>query len=138
MKRPVFAGLCTALVTPFRGGGLDVEMLRRLICRQIEAGVDAIVLGGTTGESPTMTTAEKVKTVLDLAVDFGCSVIAGDITARAVKGKGKVATVCGILGGSALGAAAGRVACREVDEFVDAVDTMMKMRKPTKEDTADA
>lgn len=89
-------------------------------------------------EWKTMTTAEKVKTVLDLVVDFGCSVIAGDITARAVKGKSKVVTVCGIIGGSALGAAAGRVASREVDEFVDAVDAMMKMRNKAKEDNANA
>ncbi len=79
MKRPVFAGLCTALVTPFRGGGLDVEMLRRLICRQIEAGVDAIVLGGTTGESPTMTTAEKLE-LFRVGVETAagrCRIIAG-------------------------------------------------------------
>lgn len=89
-------------------------------------------------EWKTMTTAEKVKTVLDLVVDLGCSVIAGDITARAVKGKSKAQMVCGIVAGSALGAAAGRVACKEVDEFVDAVDAAMKMRNKAKEDNANA
>ncbi len=79
MKRPVFAGLCTALVTPFRGGGLDLDMLRGLISRQIEAGVDAIVLGGTTGESPTMTTAEKLE-LFRVGVETAsgrCRIIAG-------------------------------------------------------------
>ena len=61
MKRPVFTGLCTALVTPFRGEGVNYEMLERLILRQIDAGVDAIVLAGTTGESPTLTDGEKLE-----------------------------------------------------------------------------
>ena len=61
MKRPVFTGLCTALVTPFRGDGVNYEMLEELIERQIRAGTDAIVLAGTTGESPTLTDAEKLE-----------------------------------------------------------------------------
>ena len=79
MKRPVFTGLCTALVTPFRDGGLDREMLRRLICRQIEAGADAIVLCGTTGESPTLTMAEKLE-CFRIGVETAngrCKIIAG-------------------------------------------------------------
>lgn len=79
MKRPIFTGLCTALVTPFRDGGLDTEMLRRLIERQIEAGVDAIVLGGTTGESPTLTTTEKLELfrVGVQTAEGRCKIIAG-------------------------------------------------------------
>ena len=61
MKRPVFTGLCTALVTPFRGDEVNYEMLEALIERQIRAGTDAIVLAGTTGESPTLTDAEKLE-----------------------------------------------------------------------------
>lgn len=61
MKRPVFTGLCTALVTPFRGDEVNYEMLEMLIERQIRAGADAIVLAGTTGESPTLTDAEKLE-----------------------------------------------------------------------------
>ena len=79
MKQPVFTGLCTALITPFRGGGLDAEMLRRLILRQIEAGADAIVLGGTTGESPTLTTEEKLE-LFRVGVETAagrCRIIAG-------------------------------------------------------------
>ena len=79
MKRPVFSGLCTALVTPFREGKLDEQMLRRLILRQIDAGVDAIVLGGTTGESPTLGTEEKLE-LFRLGVETAagrCRIIAG-------------------------------------------------------------
>lgn len=61
MKRPIFTGLCTALVTPFRGDGVNYEMLEALIERQIRAGTDAIVLAGTTGESPTLTDEEKLE-----------------------------------------------------------------------------
>ena len=61
MKRPFFTGLCTALVTPFGDDGVNYEMLERLIERQIAAGVDAIVLTGTTGESPTLTREEKLE-----------------------------------------------------------------------------
>ena len=49
MKRPIFTGLCTALVTPFDGNEVNYEMLELLIERQIDAGVDAIVLTGTHG-----------------------------------------------------------------------------------------
>ena len=79
MKRPVFSGLCTALVTPFREGKLDEQMLRRLILRQIDAGVDAIVLSGTTGESPTLGTEEKLA-LFRMGVETAagrCRIIAG-------------------------------------------------------------
>ena len=79
MKRPVFSGLCTALVTPFRQGKLDRQMLRRLISQQINAGADAIVLGGTTGESPTLGTEEKLE-LFRLGVETAagrCRIIAG-------------------------------------------------------------
>ncbi len=60
----MFTGTGTALVTPFRGdGSLDEPALRRLILRQIEAGVDFLVPCGTTGESPTLTHAEHLRVV---------------------------------------------------------------------------
>ncbi len=60
MKKSLFTGLCTALVTPFREDRVDFTMLERLIRRQMDAGADAIVLAGTTGESPTLTEEEKL------------------------------------------------------------------------------
>ena len=61
MKRPIFTGLCTALVTPFAGGQINYGMLEGLIEGQIAAGTEAIVLAGTTGESPTLSTEEKLE-----------------------------------------------------------------------------
>lgn len=89
MKRPIFTGLCTALVTPFRDGGVDYGMLRTLIERQIMSGVEAIVLTGTTGESPTLTTDEKLEIFRQGAMfaNGRCRIIAGtgsNSTANAV------------------------------------------------------
>jgi 4-hydroxy-tetrahydrodipicolinate synthase len=60
----MFTGCGTALVTPFRtDGSLDEPTLRRLVRRQIEAGIDFLVPCGTTGESPTLTRAEHLRVV---------------------------------------------------------------------------
>lgn len=59
-----FTGCGTALVTPFRrDGSLDEATLRRLVRRQIEAGIDFLVPCGTTGESPTLTRQEHLRVV---------------------------------------------------------------------------
>ena len=57
-KQPVFKGVATALVTPLTANGVDFEALDRLIDWQIESGVDALVIAGTTGESATLTDDE--------------------------------------------------------------------------------
>jgi len=59
MKTTVFSGVCTALITPFRDGKIDFEALRGLLKFQIDGGVDALLINGTTGESATLTDAEK-------------------------------------------------------------------------------
>ena len=61
MKKILFTGACTALVTPFENGKLNFRMLGKLIERQRSAGIHTIVLGGTTGESPTLSDGEKLK-----------------------------------------------------------------------------
>ncbi len=61
MKKVLFTGACTALVTPFLGGQVNYPMVQRLLQRQLDAGIHAIVLGGTTGESPTLTDREKLE-----------------------------------------------------------------------------
>jgi len=59
-----FTGCGTALVTPFRKDqSLDEETLRKLVRRQIDAGIDFLVPCGTTGESPTLTHAEHLRVV---------------------------------------------------------------------------
>src|SRR5580693_2401989 len=60
----MFTGCGTALVTPFRRNlSLDEPALRRLIRRQIDAGIDFLVPCGTTGENPTLTRAEHLRVV---------------------------------------------------------------------------
>lgn len=60
MKEPLFTGVCTALVTPFLDGKVNYPMLEQLLRRQLDAGVRAVVIAGTTGESPTLTDEEKL------------------------------------------------------------------------------
>ena len=60
----MFTGCGTALVTPFRRDlSLDEETLRKLVQRQIQAGINFLVPCGTTGESPTLTHAEHLRVV---------------------------------------------------------------------------
>lgn len=79
MISPFFTGVCTALVTPFREGRVDGGALRGLVRRQVQAGVSAVLVGGTTGESSTLT-AEEWEYAVKAAVDAAAGqalVIAG-------------------------------------------------------------
>ena len=58
MKKTIFTGAATAIVTPFKNGEVDYDMYGTLIDWQIEQGIDAIVTVGTTGEGPTLTHEE--------------------------------------------------------------------------------
>jgi 4-hydroxy-tetrahydrodipicolinate synthase len=65
----MFTGCGTALVTPFRADlSLDEAALRRLVRRQIEAGIDFLVPCGTTGESPTLARHEHLR-VIEIALE---------------------------------------------------------------------
>lgn len=56
----MFKGLGTALITPFEEDGrIDYTSLEKLICAQLDAGVNALVICGTTGEPPAMTDTER-------------------------------------------------------------------------------
>jgi len=59
----VFRGCLVALVTPFRGGKVDLAALERLVDELIEGGVDGLVPCGTTGESPTLSEEEQAAVV---------------------------------------------------------------------------
>lgn len=61
--RPIFKGAATALITPTNATGVDYDRLRRLIDWQIEEGIDALVICGTSGESSTLTDAEHKKVI---------------------------------------------------------------------------
>ena len=64
MRTPVFTGSCPALVTPFdQNNIINYDAFGRLIDAQIEAGVDAVCVCGTTGESATMSIREHIAAV---------------------------------------------------------------------------
>jgi len=54
MKKTIFTGMATAIVTPMTADGIDYEALGRFIEFQIENGINAIVVMGTTGENATI------------------------------------------------------------------------------------
>ena len=58
VKHPVFEGIATALITPLTADGIDYEAFGKLIDWQIDSGIDALVICGTTGESSTLDDAE--------------------------------------------------------------------------------
>lgn len=79
MKNPLFTGACTALVTPFLNGKVNYPMLEQLLKRQMEAGIRAVVICGTTGESPTLSDSEKLEMFRRAKqyVSSDCLIIAG-------------------------------------------------------------
>ena len=79
MKNSLFSGACTALVTPFLNGKVNFPMVEQLLKRQLEAGIKAIVICGTTGESPTLSDEEKLELFRRAKEYVGsrCKIIAG-------------------------------------------------------------
>lgn len=79
MKNCLFTGACTALVTPFLDGKVNYPMLERLLRRQIDAGIEAVVICGTTGESATLSDFEKLEMFRRAKAYVGssCKIIAG-------------------------------------------------------------
>ncbi len=80
MRQPVFTGTCTAIVTPFdQNGAVNFDSFARLIDAQIEGGVDAICVCGTTGETSTLSIREHIATVEFCVkrVDHRVKVVAG-------------------------------------------------------------
>ena len=87
MKR-LFFGVATALITPFRDGEIDFASLGGLLDLQTAAKIPAVVIAGTTGESPALTYAEYEALLRFARARFGGVLIAGcgaNCTARAVE-----------------------------------------------------
>lgn len=64
MREPVFTGACPAIVTPFdANGAVNYDVFGKLIDQQIAAGVDAICVAGTTGETSTLSIREHIAVV---------------------------------------------------------------------------
>lgn len=70
----IFKGVATALITPFRFGKVDKKALERIIIRQLDGGVNALVVLGTTGEPHALTNNEK-RTVLDVTFSVARGVV---------------------------------------------------------------
>ena len=78
-KTPIFKGAASALITPMNEHGVDYETLGRLLDWQIEEGINALVIAGTTGEGSTLSDAEH-RELLEFSagkVDGRVPVIAG-------------------------------------------------------------
>ena len=67
-RKPIFTGAASALVTPLNSNGVDYESFRKLINWQIDEGIDALVIAGTSGEGSTLTDEEH-REVLKFAVE---------------------------------------------------------------------
>ncbi len=74
MNKTIFKGTCTAAITPFTEDGIDYQALGRQIDFQIENGIDALCILGTTGEAPTITDQE-----YDSIAKFAYDKIAGRV-----------------------------------------------------------
>lgn len=74
MKTPIFEGMATAIITPTNENGIDFEAFGKLLDWQINEGIDAVVVCGTTGEGSTLTDAEHKE-----AISFAVRHIAGRI-----------------------------------------------------------
>lgn len=79
MTKPLFTGVCTALVTPFINGAVNYPMLEQLLRRQLEARIPAVVLSGTTGEASTLSDEEKLEMIrrAKIYTQDRCLIIAG-------------------------------------------------------------
>ncbi len=92
----VFRGVATALITPFTNDKIDIAGFERLLDYQLESGVDAVVVLGTTGEPSTMSDEEKEQ-IISVAV-------------RRLKGRLPV-----IVGAGSNSTAAGAAACKRAE-----------------------
>ena len=79
MKKTIFTGYCTAMVTPLTSTGVDYDALARFIDFQIESGINALLAVGTTGESATLSPEERAEVIRFTVrrVDGRVPVIAG-------------------------------------------------------------
>ena len=74
MKTPIFEGMATAIITPTNENGIDFEAFGKLLDWQVEEGIDAVVVCGTTGEGSTLTDEEH-----RVAIEFAVKQINGRI-----------------------------------------------------------
>ena len=86
MKKTVFTGAATAIITPFKNDKIDYEKFKELIDWQIAEGIDAIVVCGTTGEASTLSDDEHKD-----AITFAVNTVAGRVPVIAGTGSNDTA-----------------------------------------------
>ena len=86
MKKPVFEGMASAIITPLNEKGIDYELFAKLIEWQIAEGIDGLVVCGTTGEGATLTDEEHKS-----AIEFMVKQVAGRVPVIAGTGSNDTA-----------------------------------------------
>ena len=85
-RKPIFEGAASALVTPMNENGVDYPAFKKLIEWQIEEGIDALVIAGTSGEGSTLTDEEHRE-----VLRFSVEVVAGRVPVIAGTGSNDTA-----------------------------------------------
>ena len=85
-KKPIFRGAASAIITPMNAQGVDYPAFEKLLRWQVESGIDALVICGTTGESSTLTDAEHRQ-----VLKFALEVVGGKVPMIAGTGSNDVA-----------------------------------------------
>lgn len=83
---PIFRGIATALITPLTADGIDYAQFGKLIDWQIDQGINALVICGTTGESSTLSDDEHRR-----AIAFACEKVNGRVPVIAGTGSNETA-----------------------------------------------
>ena len=85
-KKPIFQGAASAIITPMNAQGVDYPAFEKLLRWQVESGIDALVICGTTGESSTLSDAEHRQ-----VLKFALEVVDGKVPMIAGTGSNDVA-----------------------------------------------
>ena len=85
-KKPIFKGAATAIITPMNAQGVDYPAFEKLLRWQVQSGIDALVICGTTGESSTLTDEEHRQ-----VLRFALEVVDGKVPMIAGTGSNDVA-----------------------------------------------
>ena len=85
-KKPIFRGAASAIITPMNAQGVDYPAFEKLLRWQVESGIDALVICGTTGESSTLSDAEHRQ-----VLKFALEVVGGKVPMIAGTGSNDVA-----------------------------------------------
>jgi len=93
MKKTLFRGAATAIVTPMNEKGVDYETFARLIDWQIAEGINALVIAGTSGEGSTLSDEEH-----RLVLKFAVEKVAGRVPVIAGTGSNDTAYAVSLTG----------------------------------------